>query len=117
MNEALREFHHYKNSIIFAGGRQGKNGIIPHFRIPKLKGFIQMVWATCMLGAPYQYTSDITERCHTTHVKAPYRWSSHHNFHKQCCRFMDCLEKMRLFNLYVSLKYYGASLMNERDDQ
>jgi len=30
---------------------------------------------------------------------------------------MDRLEKMRLFNLYVSLKYYGASLMNEMIDE
>jgi hypothetical protein len=117
MVEALREFHHYKSSIIIAGGQRGKNGIIPHFRIPKLEGFIRTVWATQMMGAPYQYTSDITERCHTTHVKAPYHRSSCRNFYEQCCHFMDRLEKMRLFNLYVSLKYFGASLLNMMVDE
>ncbi|KIM88976.1 hypothetical protein PILCRDRAFT_61652 [Piloderma croceum F 1598] len=113
MEQALPEFHHYKSSIILAGGRRGKKGIIPHFRIPKLEGFIQAVWSTRMMGAPYQYTSDTTERCHQTHVKAPYRRSNRHNFEEQCCRFMERIEKMRQFNLYVSLKYFGASLVNE----
>jgi hypothetical protein len=113
MEQALLEFHHYKSSVILAGGRRGKNGIIPHFRIPKLEGFTRTVWSTRMMGAPYQYTSDITERCHATHVKDPFRRSSRHNFHEQCCRFMDRLEKMRIFDLYVSLKFYGSNLMNE----
>ena len=113
MLQALREFHYYKSSIIVAGGRRGKKGIIPHFQIPKLEGFIRTIWATRKMGAPYQHTSDITERCHATHVKAPYRRSSRHNFHEQCCRFLDRLEKMQLFNLYVSLKFFGGSLVNE----
>jgi hypothetical protein len=69
------------------------------------------------MGVPYQHTSDITEHCHITHVshvKTPFRQSSHHNFHKQCCCYMDHIEKMRLFGLYVSLKYNNASLLNEK---
>jgi hypothetical protein len=73
MLQALHEFHYYKSSIIVAGRQQGTKGIIPHFQILKLEGFIRTIWATCKMGAPYQHTSDITERCHATHVKAPYR--------------------------------------------
>jgi len=72
MLQALCEFHYYKSSIIVAGGRRGKKGIIPHFQILKLKGFIWTIWATHKMGAPYQHTSDITEWCHVTHVKALY---------------------------------------------
>ncbi|KIM83716.1 hypothetical protein PILCRDRAFT_88067 [Piloderma croceum F 1598] len=36
----------YFKPKVFYCGRQGKNGIIPHFRIPKLEGFIRTVWAT-----------------------------------------------------------------------
>ena len=72
MDKALREFHHYKSSIILAGGWRGKNGIIPHFWIPKLEGFIQAVWSVRMIGSIAQYTSNTTEHCHQTHVKAPY---------------------------------------------
>ena len=39
LNEALREFHTYKNAIINAGGQQAKNGPIMHFNILKLEGF------------------------------------------------------------------------------
>jgi hypothetical protein len=62
LNEALREFHTYKNAIVNAGGRRGKRGPIMHFNIPKLEGLQRVVWNARMMGAPYQYTSDITER-------------------------------------------------------
>jgi hypothetical protein len=78
-----------------------------HFNIPKLEGLQRVTWK---MGAPYQYTSDITERRHIKHVKTPYRRSSHRNFHEQCCRYMVRVEKMHFFGLYVSLK---SSLLNE----
>ena len=113
MDEALREFHTFKTAIINAGGRQGKNGPMMHFRIPKLEGLLRVVSSARRMGAPYQYTSDITERCHITLVKTPYRRSSRRNYHEQCCRFLDRMEKLRLFGLYVSLKSNNASLLNE----
>ncbi|KIM83090.1 hypothetical protein PILCRDRAFT_32695, partial [Piloderma croceum F 1598] len=36
IEQALLKFHHYKSSVILAGGQQGENGIIPHSQIPKL---------------------------------------------------------------------------------
>jgi hypothetical protein len=66
-----------------------------------------------LMGAPYQWTSDITERCHITHAKMPYRMSNRRNFHEQCTRFMDRIEKTRIFNLYTTLKAGNASLLNE----
>jgi hypothetical protein len=117
LNEALREFHTYKNSIINAGGRRGKNGPMMHFNIPKLEGLWRVVSNARAMGAPFQWTSDITERCHITHVKTPYRHSNRRNFHEQCCRYMDRHEKLRLFGLYTSLKSHGASLTNEMFDE
>jgi Plavaka transposase len=113
LDEVLREFHTFKNAIINAGGRWGKNSAILHFKIPKLEGLIRVAQNARRMGAPYQYMSDITERCHITHVKTPYRRSSRQNFHEQCCRFMDRMEKLRLFGLYVSLKSNNTSLVNE----
>lgn len=92
--EALREFHHYKVTVINAGGRRGKKDRIPHFNIPKLEMMQSVAANARMMGAPFQYTTDITERCHITHVKVPYRMSNHRNFHGQCCRYMDRLEKV-----------------------
>jgi hypothetical protein len=117
LNEALREFHTFKNAIINAGGRLGKKGPIPHFKIPKLEGLWRVAGNARVMGAPYQWTSDITERCHITHVKTPYRRSNRHNFHEQCVRYMDRIEKMHLFGLYTSLKSNGACLLNEMVDE
>lgn len=113
LTEALREFHHYKLSIITAGGRRGKNGPLNHFQIPKLELMQHVVRSTRAMGAPYQWSSDITERCHITHVKRPYRMTNHKDFHGQCCRFLDRQEKLQFFQLYTVLKSQGASLVYE----
>ncbi|KAI6105052.1 hypothetical protein EDD16DRAFT_1695759 [Pisolithus croceorrhizus] len=97
LNEALREFHHYKSSILRAGGRLGKNGPLNHFQIPKLELAQHM-------GAPYQWSSDITECCHITHVKMPYRLSNCRDYHVQCCCSLDRQEKQCLFCLFTALK-------------
>jgi hypothetical protein len=111
--EALREFHHFKQAVISHGGRWGKRGPINHFNIPKLETFQHVVRSIRAMGAAYQWTSDITERCHITHAKTPYRRSNHRDFHKQCCRFLDRDEKRCFFHLYVLLKAGQASLKNE----
>ena len=110
---ALDEFHHYKNTIIVAGGRRGTNGIISHFRIPKLELMHGVAESVRLLGAPYQWSSDVTERCHITHVKQPYRFSNRRDFHSQCVRYLDHIEKAHLFDLYVRLKSRKMSLLNE----
>ena len=113
LSEALREFHHYKPAILAAGGRRGKRGPLDHFQIPKLKLAQHVSRSTRAMGAPYQWSSDITERCHITHMKNPYRLSNRCDFHSQCCRFLDRQEKQRLVHLFTTLKTAGASLINE----
>ena len=113
LHESLREFHHYKSAIIHDEGWKGKRGIIKHFEIPKLEMLHIIPRSTILMGAPYQWTSDVTERCHITHVKTPYRMSNKQNFNEQCVRFMDRVEKMHLFGLYSTLKSHGLSLLNE----
>lgn len=117
--EALREFHHHKSSIISAGGRRGKNGPLDHFQIPKLELAHHIVRSVRMMGAAYQWTSDITERCHITHVKTPYRRSNHRDFHEQCCRFLDRQEKQHLFRFFTRLKTVNTTLIDEigREEQ
>ena len=88
LREAFREFHALKNSIIIAGRRLGRNGPILHFKIPKLEAMGGIAHSVVRMGASYQYTSDITEHCHITHVKTPYQMSNHCNFHQQCCHYI-----------------------------
>ncbi|KAG1802822.1 uncharacterized protein HD556DRAFT_1489651 [Suillus plorans] len=113
LTEALREFHHYKASIITAGGRRGKNGPLNHFQIPKLELMQHVTQSTRSMGAPYQWSSDITERCHITHAKRPYRMTNRKDFHGQCCHFLDRQEKLQFFQLYTVLKSQRASLIYE----
>ncbi|KJA18321.1 hypothetical protein HYPSUDRAFT_145116 [Hypholoma sublateritium FD-334 SS-4] len=113
LSEALREFHWYKTAVIAAGGRLGKNGVINHFRIPKLEMLHIIGRSARLLGAPYQWTSDITERCHITHVKTPYRMSNRREHHSQCVRYMDRVEKMNVFGLFAALTSNEASLLND----
>jgi hypothetical protein len=61
LTEALREFHHFKPSILTTGGRLGKNGPLDHFQILKLKLAQHIVRSMQAMGAPYQWSSDITE--------------------------------------------------------
>ncbi|KAF7971739.1 hypothetical protein HWV62_20051 [Athelia sp. TMB] len=112
MNEALREFHIMKAAILRDGGRKGKNGPIPHFKIPKLEGMLRVSDNARQMGAPYQYTSDTTERCHITHVKEPYRHTNGRDFHAQCIHWMDRKEKVINFETYTALEYAGVDLMN-----
>jgi hypothetical protein len=69
LSKALREFHYYKDSILASGGRCGKNGPLDHFQIPKLELMQHVIQSTWAMGAPYQWSSNITEHCHITHVK------------------------------------------------
>ncbi|KIK12938.1 hypothetical protein PISMIDRAFT_47036, partial [Pisolithus microcarpus 441] len=104
LTEALQEFHHYKQSIISVGGCQGKNGLPQHFQIPQPELAQHVIWSTHAMGAAYQWSSDITKRCHITHIKTPYCLSNCCNFHDQCCHFLDHQEKQRFFQLFTTLK-------------
>ena len=111
--EALWEFHHFKTGIILAGGQRRKHGPLLHFQIPKLELAQHVIRSTRAMGAPYQWSSDITERCHITHVKTPYWLSNRHGYHAQCCCFLDWQEKQCFFQLYTTLKMAGAPLINK----
>ncbi|KIN96128.1 hypothetical protein M404DRAFT_16977 [Pisolithus tinctorius Marx 270] len=76
-SKALREFHHYKSSIPRAHGHLRKNGPLDHFQIPKVELTQHIVQSIHQMGAPYQWSSNITEHCHITHVKVPYHLSNH----------------------------------------
>lgn len=109
---ALHEFHHYKVAIIKAGGRMGKHGPILHFNIPKLETMAKVPSSLPRLGAPYQYTSDCTEKCHGLLVKRAWRQSNKRAHHEQMTRWMDRSEKARIFGLYTSLEANQLSLVN-----
>jgi hypothetical protein len=113
LSKALCKFHYYKDSILASGGCHGKNGLLDHFQISKLELMQHVIQSTQAMGAPYQWSSDITECCHITHVKKPYHMSNRKDFHSQCCHFLDQQEKLQIFQLYTVLKLQWVSLIYE----
>ena len=107
------EFHITKSTIYNAGGWLGKHGPINHWNIPKLELMSAIHQSIIWMGVPYQWTSDITECCHITHVKTLYHLSNHRNFYEQCCRYMDHIEKCLNFKMYTTSKTIRPSLVTE----
>ena len=105
--DSLQEFHDEKAAIIAAEARVGSKGPIPHFNIPKLEIWHHFARSTRMMGAPIQWTADVTERLHITEVKLPFRATNHRNFEEQCARILDRLERIKLFDLFCSFRVDG----------
>lgn len=103
IDKALLEFHGRKDSIIKAGGRRGKHGIIKDWHIPKLE-FKQSVTANIREnGVPMQWSADVTERAHITVVKDPVERGNNRGHEAQICRYLDREEKRRMFNLATAI--------------
>lgn len=72
LTEALHEFHCLKIAIIKAHRCTSKHSKpILHFNMPKLERTGMVVTSVQYMGVPYQYTSNMTKHCHSTHVKTP----------------------------------------------
>ena len=106
--DSLHKFHKEKTAITDAGARRGSKGPIFHFNIPKLKIWHHFTQSTRMMGAPIQWTADVTERLHITEVKFTFGLTNHCNFKEQCARILDRLEQVWLFDLYCQLCICGG---------
>ncbi|KAH8997724.1 hypothetical protein EDB86DRAFT_3064262 [Lactarius hatsudake] len=105
--DSLKEFHDEKAAITAAGAHIGTKGPITHFNIPKLELWQHFACLMKMMGAPIQWTADVTERLHITEVKHPFRATNHRNFEEQCARILDRLERVKLFNFFCKFLANG----------
>ncbi|KAG6843092.1 hypothetical protein H0H87_007871, partial [Tephrocybe sp. NHM501043] len=114
MEQALQEFHENKQSILDAGARAGKKGVMTHFNIPKLELFHSFARAIKLSGSLLQYTADVSERLLITHCKHTFKATNHRAFwDEQCARILDRQERIRLFDLFTVLRGSDLSLLNE----
>ncbi|KAG2362499.1 hypothetical protein BDR07DRAFT_1284465 [Suillus spraguei] len=96
MTQALSNFHSFKDAIVDAEARRGKNGPKEDFFIPKLKllqSFCRMVER---LGSLMQFSADVTERLLITHCKDLFNRTSRQSkdFALQCVQILNrCSEK------------------------
>jgi hypothetical protein len=103
IDKALLEFHSKKETIIKAGGQQGKHGIIANWHIPKLE-FKQSVTANIQEnGVPIQWSADVTEHAHITVVKDPVERGNNCGHEAQICCHLDQDKKQQMFNLATAI--------------
>ncbi|KAL4065353.1 hypothetical protein J3A83DRAFT_4360596 [Scleroderma citrinum] len=76
-NETIHALKEALCDILIADGHLGINGPLNHFQIPKLELAQHIVRSIYKMGAPYQWSSDITEWCHIMDVKTLYHLSNH----------------------------------------
>ena len=110
IEESKNEFHQYKQAILDAGGRQGKNGPINNWHIPKLE-FMQSVVPNIHLnGVTMQWSADVTERAHIHEIKISACLTNNQNYEAQICRYLDRREKCRNFDLATSMVEAGVDV-------
>ncbi|KIJ11303.1 hypothetical protein PAXINDRAFT_15770 [Paxillus involutus ATCC 200175] len=105
IKDALAKFHEHKFSITNKGLQRGaKSGAaLNHWQIPKLEFMQSVGLSISQLGAPVQWSADMTKHTHIEVVKDPAASTNHHHFDSQICRYLDQMEKCRAFETATRL--------------
>ena len=101
---SLKEFHSHKQAILDAGARCGQKSPIDNWYIPKLEFFQSVVTNIRENGVAIQWSADTTEHANITTIKDPARSGNNQNYEPQICRYLDCLDKLRQFDLATAIK-------------
>ncbi|KAI5981814.1 hypothetical protein EDD15DRAFT_2379006 [Pisolithus albus] len=113
---ALKTFHDNKAAIISSGGRQGSNGPLQHWEIPKLELLQHVVSSIHNSGAVMQWTADVTEHAHVTEIKQPARAGNNQDYYAQIARHLDRSEKCFRFDLATRLASAEQGESGEDDE-
>ncbi|KAJ7703454.1 hypothetical protein B0H16DRAFT_1347131 [Mycena metata] len=111
MDSSLGRFHDHKQSILDAGARRGKKGVINNWHIPKLEFLQSVVPSIRANGVPLQWSADITEHAHITEVKDPASHSNNQKYEAQICRHLDRRDKCRQFDLATAIQAAGVDFV------
>ncbi|KIK94618.1 hypothetical protein PAXRUDRAFT_142494, partial [Paxillus rubicundulus Ve08.2h10] len=115
---SLAEFHMHKQAIVNAGLCHGTSGPIDHFEILKLELFHNFTPTICNVGAPIQFTADVSECLLITHCKNPFECMSHQckTFTQQIVHLLDQEEECVSFTsltCYLSVVLHSTTLNEE----
>ena len=116
---SLRVFHENKPAIISAGGRQGSNGPLDHWEIPKLELLQHVIPSIRASGAVMQWTADVMEHAHVTEIKQPARSGNNQDYYAQIARHLDRSDKCFRFDLttqIASTEQHGAEEDEDQED-
>jgi len=114
---SLRTFHENKSAIIFAGGRQGSNGPLDHWEIPKLELLQHIVPSICTSGAVMQWSADVTEHAHVTEIKQPARSGNNQDYYAQITRHLDHSNKCFRFDLATRIASTEREAEEDEDQE
>ncbi|KAI5989665.1 hypothetical protein EDD15DRAFT_2171128, partial [Pisolithus albus] len=105
----LVEFHNHKDKITEEGLRRGaeSGSALNHWFIPKLELMQSVAPSISELGAPVQWSADTTEHAHIEVIKEPASMMNHQNYDTQICRYLDRVERCRLFKTATRLSTLG----------
>ncbi|KAI6001429.1 hypothetical protein EDD15DRAFT_2158658 [Pisolithus albus] len=105
----LAEFHNHKDKITEEGLRRGaeSGSALNHWFIPKLELMQSVAPSISELGAPVQWSADTTEHAHIEVIKEPASTTNHQNYDTQICRYLDRVERCRLFETATRLSALG----------
>ncbi|KAI6130716.1 hypothetical protein EDD16DRAFT_1700678 [Pisolithus croceorrhizus] len=97
LNTAPASFHADKHAILAAGGCS------EHFQIPKLKLMQHVVPSIHTLGAPMQWSADVTKHVHVTEVKNPAHAGNNQNYYTLIAHHLDHSNKCFRFDLATNI--------------
>ena len=116
---SLHVFHENKPAIISAGRRQGSNGPLDHWEIPKLELLQHVIPSIRASGVVMQWTADVTEHAHVTKIKQPARSGNNQDYYTQIAQHLDRSDKCFRFDLatqIASTEQHGAEEDEDQED-
>ncbi|KAH7097033.1 hypothetical protein BKA62DRAFT_590873, partial [Auriculariales sp. MPI-PUGE-AT-0066] len=97
---------YHENKSIFIhpklGGRKGKNGMMNHFRIPKLHARHHIPDNIRDCGASRNFSAQVTERYHIDIVKDAYAATNRRDVAPQMVRWLNRQERVLQFDAYLN---------------
>ncbi|KAI6000246.1 hypothetical protein EDC04DRAFT_2908860 [Pisolithus marmoratus] len=110
LDTTLASFHTHKDAILAA------SGCSEHFQIPKLEFMQHVVPSICTLGAPMQWSVDVTEHVHVTKIKNPACAGNNQNYYAQIAHHLDCSDKCFRFDLATTFASSHDSHLDGSND-
>ncbi|KAF7799078.1 hypothetical protein EIP86_010308 [Pleurotus ostreatoroseus] len=109
LDDALDEFHRYKDVFLQLGARAGD-----HFNLPKLHALQHYADCIRLFGTTDNYNTEISERLHINLVKDAYRASNRKEALEQMGRWLRRLETIHRFKTHVEWRTSDPSTKSSR---
>ncbi|EPQ52316.1 hypothetical protein GLOTRDRAFT_47557 [Gloeophyllum trabeum ATCC 11539] len=110
MEQALADFHEYKDIFITLGRRD-------HFNIPKLHSMLHYQAAIRLLGSCDGYNTESPERLHIDYAKDAYRASNKRDYTEQMAHWLSRQEAVTEFDKYIRWAIAGPLVAQDSSDE